>query len=83
MPDTVIVTIRSGGDEADFELPAKIPFGQWQDALAQTLRQSFYGIRLEGKTVSLLWQNRSVPEEATLEQCGIYDGSVLMLQLEG
>jgi uncharacterized ubiquitin-like protein YukD len=83
MPDTVIVTIRSGRDEADFELPAKLPFGQWAESLGNTLRQSFYGIRLEGKTISLQWQNRTIPEEATLEQCGIYDGSILMLQLEG
>lgn len=82
MPDTVIVTILSGGDEADFELPAKLPFQQWQDALAHALRQSFYGIRLEGKAVHLYWQDRVIPDEATLEQCGVYDGSVLMLRLE-
>lgn len=82
MPDTVIVTIRNGGDEADFELPAKLPFGQWAEALGNTLRQSFYGIRLEGKAVRLYWQDRVIPDEATLEQCGVYDGSVLMLRLE-
>lgn len=82
MPDTVIVTIRSGADEADFELPAKMPFGQWMESLVQALRQSFYGLRLEGKTIGLYWQERAIPKEATLEQCGIYDGSILMLRLE-
>ena len=82
MPNTVIVTIRGGADEADFELPAKIPLAQWSDSLEQSLRQSFYGLRLEGKRVCLCWQERVIPKEATLEQCGIYDGSILMLRLE-
>lgn len=82
MPDTVIVTIRLGVDEADFELPTKIPFGQWQEALGQTLRMNFHGLRLEGRRIWLQWQNRKIPVEATLEQCGVYDGSVLMLDLE-
>lgn len=82
MPDTVIVTIRSGADEADFELPAKIPLAQWTDSLTQSLRQGFYGLRLEGRQVCLYWQERAIPQEATLEQCGIYDGSVLLLRLE-
>ena len=82
MPDTVIVTIRSGADEADFELPAKIPFAQWADSFAQALRQSLRGLRLEGKRVCLYWQERSIPAEATLEQCGVYDGSILTLRLE-
>lgn len=83
MPDTVIVTLCLDGAQADFELPAKIPFGQWTDALAQALRQSFFGLRLEGKRIVLQWQNRPIPAEATLEQAGIYDGSILMLRLEG
>lgn len=82
MPDTVIVTVCSGTDQADFELPAKIPLAQWTDTLEQALRQSFYGLRLEGKRVYLCWQERIIPKEATLEQCGIYDGSILMLRLE-
>lgn len=82
MPEYVIVTIRTGTEEADFELPGKIPFRQWRDALVHALRQSFYGLRLEGKTVGLHWQGRCIPEDATLEQCGVYDGSILMLQLE-
>lgn len=82
MPDTVIVTLRNGAEESDFELPAKLPFQQWSDALAAALRQSFYGIRLEGKVICLCWQGRVIPREATLAQCGIYDGSILELQLE-
>ena len=82
MPDTVIVTLRYGAEEADFELPAKLPLLQWTDSLAAALRQSFYGIRLEGKNIALQWQNRSVPAEASLEQCGVYDGSILTLRLE-
>ena len=81
MPDTVIVTIRYGADEADFELPAKVPFGQWKELLGQTLRMNFHGLRLDGKTVQLQWQNQKIPAEATLEQCGIYDGGILLLQL--
>ena len=83
MPDTVIVTARYGIEEADFELPAKLPLLQWRDAFTAALRQGFYGIRLEGKILSLYWQDRLIPGEATLEQCGIYDGSVITLRLEG
>ena len=83
MPDTVIITARYGTEEADFELPAKLPLLQWKDALTTVLRQSFYGIRLEGKMLSLYWQDIRIPEEATLEQCGIYDGSIITLRLEG
>lgn len=82
MPDTVVLTIRYGAEEADFELPAKIPFGQWRDALGQTLRQHFRDLRLEGKNLGLAWQSRLIPSEATLEQCGIYDGSVLVLEVK-
>ena len=82
MPEYVIVTIRSGTEEADFELPAKLPFRQWADALIHALRQSFYGLRLEGKKIRLYWQDIAIPEEATLEQCGVYDGSVLILAVE-
>lgn len=82
MPEYVIVTIRSNTEEADFELPAKLPFGQWIDSLSYALRQNFYGLRLEGKQIRLYWRDVAIPLEATLEQCGVYDGSILMLVLE-
>lgn len=81
MPDTVIVTIRYGAEEADFELPAKLPLGQWQDTLGPTLRLHFHNLRLEGRGIALKWQNRTIPAEATMENCGIYDGSILLLEV--
>lgn len=82
MPEYVMVTIRSGTDEADFELPAKIPFKQWKESLLHALRQTVHGLRVEGRQVSLYWQDVAIPPEATLEQCGVYDGSILMLAME-
>ena len=83
MPETVIITIRYGNTEADFELPSRVPFGRWKESLAHALRRSFYGIRLEGKTICLHWQGIAIPDEATMEHCGIYDGSILLLELKG
>ena len=81
MPETVIITIRYGSEEADFELPSGVPFGQWKDALLHALRRSFCGIRLEGKSILLRWQGIAIPDEATMEHCGIYDGSILQLEV--
>lgn len=82
MPETVIITIRYGSEEADFELPSRVPFGQWKEALLHALRRSFYGIRLEGKSIVLRWQGIPIPNEASMEHCGIYDGSILLLELK-
>lgn len=81
MPDTVIITIRYGEEEADFELPSGVAFGQWRESLIHALRRSFYGIRLEDRSIVLRWQGIPIPDSATPAQCGIYDGSILQLEV--
>lgn len=90
MPDTVIVTIKYGNKagenlsdswEADFELPAKQPFKSWENALREALKNCFPGIRLEGKKLVLDFQKTVIPTDASLGECGIYDGAILELQM--
>lgn len=83
MPDTVIVTIRHGINEKDFELPAKLAIVMWIDSLRDMLRKAFPGIMLDGKKVKLTYANQLLGEEGTLEAYGIYDGSYIGLLLEG
>lgn len=81
MPDTVIITIIWNKKEADFELPAKQPVYSWIESLQEALKSVFYDIRTQGKALRLLWKGTAIPGEATLEECGIYDGEVLETQL--
>ena len=82
MPDTVILTLIWGKEEADFELPAKQPVNMWMESLRMALKSVFSGIRLEEKQILLLWKGMAIPKDATFEACGIYDGEILEVQLK-
>ena len=82
MPDTVIVTIRWNGEEADFELPLKQSESSFADSLKEAVKNSFYSARPEGKELVLLWNGTAIPAEASLEECGIFDGEILELRLK-
>lgn len=81
MPETVLVTIRWNGNESDFELPSFTPAGTWLSNLCETARLVFSGLQFQGKEVRILYDGKSLSPEDTLEQCGIYDGSTLELQV--
>jgi len=82
MPDTVILTLVWGTMESDFELPAKQPLTVWMESLKMALKSTFTGIRLEEKKVALVWKGIPIPKEATLEECGIFDGDILEVQVK-
>jgi len=82
MPDTVVVTINWNKESADFELPVKAPFEKWVDALKEAVKHSFYGIRVEDKEISLLFHGKAIPKDATLAECSIFDGEILVLQVK-
>ena len=82
MIETVILTIEYDAQTADFELPASVKIRDWIIPLKSALRNSFYGIRLENKTIGLYYQNKLLKDDESLLDYGIYDGSVLVLTLE-
>lgn len=82
MIETIILTITYESQSADFELPASVKIKDWVVPLKSALRNSFYGIRLENKTIELYYKNKSLSKEDTLFDCGIYDGSMLVLALK-
>ena len=82
MIETVIVTVEYDNQSADFELPSSVKIKDWILPLKSALRNSFYGIRLENKTIELYYKNKPLADEDTLFDCGIYDGSILVLALK-
>lgn len=82
MPETVLVTICCGDRRGDFELPARLPLESWQGALMEATRDAFR-LRLEkGRKIRLMKDQLELRPGWTLEQCGIYDGSILHLTIE-
>ncbi len=82
MVETVILTIIYNDQSADFELPASVKIKDWIMPLKFALRNSFYGIRLENKTIGLYYQNKLLKNDESLLDYGIYDGSILVLALK-
>lgn len=82
MIETVIVTVEYDNQSADFELPAGVKIKDWILPLKSALRNSFYGIRLENKTIELYYKNQPLGEDESLLDYGIYDGSILVLALK-
>ena len=82
MVETIVLTITYESQSADFELPAHVKIKDWINPLKSALRNSFYGIRLENKTIGLYYNNQLLTGEESLFDCGIYDGSVLVLALK-
>ena len=81
MPEMVIVTICCGGCRGDFELPARLPLKNWEAALLDAVRNRFAIFPQQGQTPRLMKDQIPIQPQWTLEQCGIYDGSILQLLL--
>lgn len=81
MPETVIVTVKYQGQEHDFELPAQITVENWTDSFLMTARSVFDGFLIQGRSAKFLSGGVRIQEKYTLEQCGIYDGSIIEVQL--
>lgn len=79
MPETVIVTVRWNGQEADFELPSGLPVQAWQEAFCAGARMVFPGFFLEPGNVHFFYNQVPLEPGYTLAECGIYDGSILEL----
>ena len=77
MPETVIVTLRFGGKEADFELPARTPLSALEEGLKRALRLAFPGTALPKGKLMLRSAGGYLKMEHTLEDYGIFDGSLL------
>lgn len=77
MPDTVVVTLIWKGQEADFELPAKVPLRGFTEPLWRAMGICFAGIPRHGGALRLKSEDGYLDENATLEDYGIFDGAVL------
>lgn len=76
MPESVIVTLTWNGQEADFELPAKVPLRGFSEPLRQAMRRCFSGVPPQAR-LRLEVEGRALDDAATLEDYGIFDGSIL------
>lgn len=81
MPEMVIVTVRWNGQEEDFEIPSMVPVKIWLPMFAAAAKLKFQGILIQNREIQLYSESRRLIPECTLEQCGIYDGSILELQV--
>lgn len=81
MPETVIVTIKYHGQEHDFELPSKITVENWTESFLMTARSVFDGFLIQGRTARFMSGGVRIRDSYTLCQCGIYDGSIIEVQL--
>ena len=81
MPETVIITLLWNGQEADMELPAKVPLKGFIEPLKQTLSVCFSGIMPTGKRLRLKTRENFLSDNDTLENYSIFDGEILELEL--
>lgn len=81
MPEMVIVTVRWNGQDGDFEIPSMVPVQNWLPMFASAAKLEFRGITLQNREILLYSEGKRLVPECTLEQCGIYDGSILELQI--
>ena len=81
MPETIVATLLWNGQEADFELPAKVPLKGFAAPLGRALKLAFPGIFLQGMHIRLKKEYGFLAEDATLEDYGIFDGAVLQVEL--
>lgn len=81
MPETVIVTVKYQGQEYDFELPSQVTVENWSESLLMTARAVFDGFLIQGRKAQFTSGGVRIQEDCTLEQCGIYDGSRIEVQL--
>ena len=83
MPETVLVSIECGGRQADFELPARVPLKHVERALLEAVRSTLMIFPEPDTQPELRFRGIAISKEWTLEQCGVFDGSILQLILRG
>jgi len=76
MPESVIITLTCEGQQADFELPAKVPLKRVEEPLMQAMRLGFPRLSMRGK-LSISGPDGLLSPEHTLEEYGIFDGAIL------
>lgn len=81
MPERVIVTLSCKGQQADFELSARVPLKRMEEPLRQALRASFPQLSLRGYGIALRTPEGLLSPEYTLEEYGVFDGSILQVEL--
>lgn len=77
MPESVIITLIWNGQEADFELPAKIPLRGFAEPLLRAMRRCFPGMPPQNVHLRLEGEDGVLDETATLEDHGIFEGAIL------
>lgn len=81
MPETVIVTVRYGREEYDFELPARIAVENWIESFLANARVVFAGFLIQGRNAEFRCDGILIKPQYSLEQCGIFDGRILEVYL--
>jgi uncharacterized ubiquitin-like protein YukD len=82
MPEYFIVTVMTaGGFEADLEIPALIPFGEFKAKLLEILKilehREFNG----WSDYNIQYKNRALAADETLASIGAFDGSRLVVTM--
>ncbi len=82
MIDSVIVTIRTRDSRinVDMELPANMPVIKLRKLLRQALHERYQQYWFARDSISLTCNGLALDEEDTLEECGIWDGSLILIE---
>ena len=83
MTDKVIVTLKdeSSGFTGDFELQTGIRIEEMSVSLNKALISSYPAQFAGSKGIDLIYQNEKISDDDTLASKGIWDGSVLELEV--
>lgn len=81
MRDNVIITIKYENLEGDFEIPAKVPIKSCEDSLKSALKVQFPQLVFHGKKIRLKSREGYLRPEYSLEQYGIYDGTIIEMEI--
>lgn len=81
MPETVFVTLLWNGQEADMELPARVPLKGFAEPLKQALCLCFPGFSPGGRQLRLKTRDGFLSGDGTLEDYSVFDGEILELEL--
>ena len=80
MNERVIITLKYGKQEADFDLPGKTKIKDFKEDLKQLLMKKFSGIPLHDSTYVLKHKTNYLSDEYSLYDYGIYDGEKLTIE---
>lgn len=80
--ETAIVTIktRNGQFERDAELPADLPVSTLSAKLLETLKNLDHHTFASLSVLSLSCNGKMLDKEKTLNELGIWDGSIIIVQ---